>query len=221
VAVRLSVAIAPTPTPTERQVAFDAALKHLFQEGGLTPAVGFRALKSLQWLRTRLQLRSSPDAALLLDDVQYKHEVGDLVVHSVQGHLGVIAARFALNLMPDAWVDQNLSAHEPKVRDALLQVPWYSILVDVRSLPQTPNFVRFGSELTHKAYRGPPLEAIQHGLLPHLFSHFDPVALRYVPRYSENDIELLRWLLRRDLLIPHGRLQALLGPPTPDSSVPR
>eukprot|EP00667_Euglena_gracilis_P022470 EG_transcript_25050 len=210
--IRMSLKIVPAETPAARRELFNAALRDAFQSD-LQPGVAFEALRMMGWLQTRLQTRRGDGPDVALDDVQYKFQVGDIVAHRMHGQVGVVAECFAMNMMPDAWIDQNLGSFDAKTRASLLQNPWYTILIDSRTMPQSPDFVRYGSEITHTLYRGPPLDAIHHRLLPHLFSRFDTDTLRYVPRYEPNSKELLRWLLRRDVQLTQERLLALMGPP--------
>ena len=110
--IRSAIAIAGAATPHARAAALSRCLRDEVRATA-APEVGFAALKALNWMDNRLHLRNSTaegGGACPLDDVPFALEIGDVVVHRNHGHVGVIAERFAVTLMPDAWVMQNLGS---------------------------------------------------------------------------------------------------------------
>jgi len=139
------------------------------------------ALKCITHVKSRIAM--TEHASLV--DVPYTLNVGDVVQHSLFGHIGVVAARLPVCFESDDWVLKNLGSLD----DRRMQHPWYLVLVQQHvGLP--PHFVRFGSQLTHT--RVEPQGGIgYHQMLPTFFKGFDRETGRYIPRFdSDTDADL-------------------------------
>ena len=107
---------------------------------GLVAARVLHAIPCLALVPTRRLWVAPYACATALDEVPFELEVGDVVVHKEHGHVGVVAERFAVSMMPDAWFQQHLGGLD----SPMLQSPWYLVLVDDRCLGQQKRLVRCG-----------------------------------------------------------------------------
>ena len=109
-----------------------------------------------------------------MQNTVFQFEIGDVVSHRHLGHTGVVVAKLPILLESDDWVIEQLGSLD----DERLRAPWYIILVEHNhELP--PNFVRFGSQLTHKLVaRGKPIGF--HRYVPRFFKGFDDERRKYI-----------------------------------------
>jgi hemimethylated DNA binding protein len=189
--------------------AFDEHLQYAFRnEPPSQSLVGFEALKVLDWMHDRLRLaRGNAESAQPLDEVPFELEVGDVVVHKEHGHVGVVAERFAVSMMPDAWFQQHLGGLD----SPMLQSPWYLVLVDDRCLGQQKRLVRYGSELTHARHDKCTGGKILHGRLQYYFRGYNHETRRFIPQHKPNSLEPFMMQLVEDVGLPEQRVQKLFG----------
>lgn len=157
-----------------QQHATVPAMSELVRSSTADELCAVDALKCIAHVQSRLAMTEHQS----LVDVPYSLNVGDVVQHSLFGHIGVVAARLPVCFESDEWVLENLGSLD----DRRMRHPWYLVLVSQHvGLP--PHFVRFGSQLTHSKIE--PQGGIgYHQMLPTFFKGFDRETGRYVPRFD-------------------------------------
>ena len=141
-------------------------------------------LAALTWLHNaRVRAAASKNATLVHNN--YKFDVGQVVVHSTLGQLGVVADRLPVCFESNEWIDSQLGSRT----DPRMSEPWYLILVARHESSRAPaTLTRYGSELSHEPLNEKSSIGV-HPLLPVFFTGFDVATGRYIPR---TNTELMR-----------------------------
>eukprot|EP00756_Hemistasia_phaeocysticola_P047123 Hpha_TRINITY_DN21046_c0_g1::TRINITY_DN21046_c0_g1_i1::g.103410::m.103410 len=98
------------------------------------------------------------------------YSVGDVLVHRLWGHVGVVMHVYRSCGQPAEWVEANLG--DPN--HPFVQEPWYDILLD----ESAGGFMRHGSHHTHERLTHTP---VTHSVLREVLGwEFDPQNGRYI-----------------------------------------